>query len=209
MVLLRFNLLAFDLIKFIQDLGPVIVSVIALGVSLYLTKRTLAAQEKNTRMTFDAQKETEARQEIYKKLNNFYGPLLQLRQESNQLYKKFSEKYRNADPDFATLTYLLKGFQFDGNDKILLEEILNLGQKCENVIHENSGLIDDVELRNVLIPRAVNHFLLLRLAYKGVIRGEVDKYRDLTFPRELDSKLEERKKQLETDLQNLNKKTEL
>lgn len=198
-------MLSFDGTKFIQDLGPVIISAIALIVSAYLTNQTLKAQKAQIKMTLDGQKQTEARQEIYKKLNEFYGPLLQLREESYQLYQKFSKNYRTSDPDFATLSYLLDGKKFIGNDKILLEEILNLGIKCENLIHSKAGLIDDTELRTVLIPRATNHFLLLRLAYNGILEGESMKYRDLTFPKELDKKLEERKRQLEEDLKELNK----
>jgi hypothetical protein len=197
---------SFSFVKFLQDSGPVIISGIALIISYCLTRITLKNQEKQTKMTFDAQKDTEARQEIYKKLNAFYGPLLQLRQESNQLYQKFSEKYRSKNQEFATLTYLLEGNEFVGNDKILLDEIIKLGIKCEDLIHKRAGLIDDPDLLNVYIPRATNHFLVLRLAEKGILKGEVDKFKDLTFPRELDKKLEERKTQLEEDLKKLNKR---
>lgn len=207
MVLSQCNASSFNALKFIQDLGPVIISAIALGVTYFLTKRTLNVQLKQTKMTFDAQKDTEARQEIYKKLNDFYGPLLQLRHESNKLYEKFSEKYRKEDPQFATLTYLLKGYKFEGNDKILLNEIIELGRKCEKVIHEKAGLIDDTDLITNLIPKATNHFFILRLARDGVLTGEAEKYRDLVFPRELDIALEKRKKQLEEELKELNKRT--
>lgn len=206
MVLLQSNTSTFDALKFIQDLGPVIISALALLVSWYLTKKTFAAQEKQVKMTFDAQKDTEARQEIFKKLNDFYGPLLQLRKESNQLYKKFSEKYRKTDPHFSTLIYLLKGEKFTGNDKILLDEIIKLGEKSEELIQSKAGLIDDAELRTILIPRATNHFLILRLAEKGALSGEAKKYKDLTFPIELDVKLELRISQLENELKNLNQK---
>lgn len=206
MVLLQCNCSSFSVTKFIQDLGPVIISAIALIVSYILTKRTLAAQEKQTKMTFDAQKDTEARQEIYKKLNEFYGPLLQLRKKSNLLYEKFSNSHRAADSNFATLTYLLEGKTFSGNDKTLLEEIIRLGEESEKLIHAKAGLIDDTELRQNLIPQATTHYLILRLAYKGALIGDAVNFKDLTFPRELDNKLEARKKQLETDLENLNKK---
>ena len=89
----------------------------------------------------------------------------------------------------------------------MLEEILKLGEKCENLIHAKAGLIDDTELRTVTIPRATNHFLLIRLAHKGIISGEASKYKDLTFPRDLDTKLETRKKQLDEDLKTLNRKS--
>ena len=208
MVLLHCNSVSSssNFISIVKDLGPVIISAIALIFSYFLTKRTLKTQLKQTKMTFDAQKDTEARREIYKKLNDFYGPLLQIRQESNKLYEKFSEKYRNKDTNFATLTYLLNGFKFEGNDEILLKEIIELGSKCEKIIHSKAGLIDDSELRTNLIPKAINHFFILRLAKEGVLIGESEKYKDLTFPRELDVVLEKRKKQLEEDLVALNKR---
>jgi hypothetical protein len=210
MVLLHCNYEAtqtsFDAIKFLQDLGPVIVSAIALIASFILTRKTLDVQKEQTQKTLDAQKDIEARLLIGKKLDEFYGPLLQLRKKSNLLYKKFSDKHRETDSNFSTLTYLLQGKIFSGNDKILLEEILNLGEESEKLIHAKAGLIDDTELRQNLIPRATTHFLILRLAYKGVLTGDSENLKDLTFPKQLDEKLEARKKQLETDLANLNKK---
>jgi hypothetical protein len=196
----------FDAIKFIQDLGPVIISVIALVTSFYLTKNTLDVQKEQTQKTLDAQKDVESRLLIRKKLDEFYGPLLQQRKKSNLLYQKFSEKHRETDSNFSTLTYLLQGKIFIGNDKILLEEILTLGEESEKLIHAKAGLIDDTELRQNIIPRATTHFLILRLAYKGALKGNAEYFNDLAFPKELDKKLEARKKQLETDLANLNQK---
>lgn len=197
---------AFNWIKFLQDLGPVIISAIALIVSFFLTKKTLNVQKEQTQKTLDAQKDVEARILISKKLDEFYGPLLQLRKKSNLLYTKFSEKHRSLNNEFATLTYLLSGKEFDGNDKVLVEEIIKLGEESERLIHSKAGLIDDSDLRQNVIPRATTHFLILRLAYKGILKGESERFVDLTFPHELDDKLEKRKKELETQLSNLNKK---
>lgn len=210
MVLLHCNIEAvntsFDTVKFIQDLGPVIISAFALLVSYLLTKKTLEVQKEQTQTTLDAEKDKEARLLIGKKLDEFYGPILQLRKKSHLLYKKFSEKYRAEDPNFTTLTYLLNGKMFQGNDKKLLDEIINLGKECETLIHAKAGLIDDTELRQTLIPRATTHFLILRIAAYGALNGEAENFKDLTFPYELDDKLEARKKQLEMELKNLNKK---
>jgi hypothetical protein len=197
---------SFNGIKFFQDMGPVIISALALVITYFLTKKTLDVQKEQTQKTLDAQKDIEARLLISKKLDEFYGPLLQLIKKSTLLYKKFSGKQREMDSNFATLTYLLQGKKFNGNDKILLEEILKLGEECEKLIHLKAGLIDDIGLRQDLIPRVTTHFLILRLAYRGGLTGDADHFKDLTFPRELETKLEERKKQLETELANLNRK---
>jgi hypothetical protein len=180
-----------SLIKF----SPIAIGIAALIVSYY-----------NNKNTIDQQKRLAKIQEIEKKLNEFYGPLLQLRMKSNALYAKFSEKFRAIDADFATLTYLLSGKTFTGNDEVLLKEIIKLGKASEQLIHDKAGLIDDEELRKDIIPKATTHFLLLRLAYKNILIGEPTAYKDSTFPRELDVKLEKRNKSLMQELQDLNAK---
>ena len=195
-----------DVWKFIQDLGPTIVSIIAVLATLCVTNKTLKSQASQNLKTLNAQKDIETRQSIQKKLNEFYGPLIQQRIKSSKLYDKFSSKYRASDENFSTLIYLLNNNQFEGNDKILLEQIIQLGEDSERLIQEKSGLIDDTQLRLEILPRATTHFLLIRLAYKGNLKGNSDKFNDLTYPREIVSKLEERKAQLEKDLENLNKR---
>ncbi len=192
--------------KFIQDLGPTVVSIIAVLATLWVTNKTLKSQAAQNLKTLNAQKDIETRQSIQKKLNEFYGPLIQQRIKSSKLYDKFSAKYRASDENFSTLIYLLNNYHFEGNDKILLEQIIQLGEDSERLIQEKSGLIDDPQLRLEILPRATTHFLLIRLAYKGDLKGNSDEFKDLTYPRELVSKLEERKNRLEEDLENLNKR---
>lgn len=196
----------FNIWKFIQDLGPTVVSIIAVLVTLWVTNKTLKSQTAQNLKTLNAQKDIETRQSIQKKLNEFYGPLIQQRIKSSKLYDKFSAKYRAIDENFSTLIYLLSNYHFEGNDKILLEQIIQLGEDSERLIQEKSGLIDDPQLRLEILPRATTHFLLIRLAYKGDLKGNSDEFKDLTYPRELVSRLEERKTRLEEDLENLNKR---
>lgn len=178
-------------------IAPIISLIVAIGAMIFSYRQF--------KKGIYAERQKEERQEIYKKLNDFYGPLIQLRQKSNLLYQQFSKEYRVIDPNFATLTYLLNGGKFDGNDKVLLEEILELGKKCETLIHSKAGLIDDSDLRNNIIPRATTHYLILRLAYNSKLQGEAEKFKDLTFPRNMDELLEKRKKTLELRLEELNK----
>jgi len=192
--------------KFIQDLGPTIVSIIAVLATLYVTNKTLKSQAAQNLTTLNAQMNIESRKSIQKKLNEFYGPLIQQRIKSSIIYEKFSAKYRANDENFSTLLYLLNNYHFEGNDKILLEQIIQLGEDSERLIQEKSGLIDDPQLRLEILPRATTHFLLIRLAYKVDLNGNSDDFKDLTYPSELVSKLEVRKAQLEVDLENLNKR---
>jgi len=72
--------------KFILDLGPTVVSIIAVLATLWVTNKTLKSQSAQNLKTLNAQKDIEARQLIIKKLNEFYGPLIQQRIKSSKLY---------------------------------------------------------------------------------------------------------------------------
>ncbi len=179
--------------NYLLQIAPILIGVGALGLSFYQINRS-------ERLKKDESK----RDEIYKKLNNFYGPYYQLRRKSNILYKKFRNSYKESDPSFSTLKYLLNGYEFKDNEKSILEEIIAIGEQSEKLIQDNAGLIDDDELRNDLIPKASTHYLLLRMAYNGKILGDIENFKDSTFPRQIDAKLIERKNQLENDLNKLN-----
>ncbi|MEM6734567.1 MAG: hypothetical protein AAF620_00735 [Bacteroidota bacterium] len=183
----------FDWLDYLINISPIIIGILALIFSWYQLKSSERQK-----------KEENQRNEIYKKLNNFYGPYIQLRKKSFILYQKFQKKYREKDPNFSTLKYLLKGKDFEDNEKALLKEIIDLGRESEKLIHENAGLIDDDDLRNDLIPKASTHYLLLRLAYEGSLSGDTENFIDSSFPIEIDAKLEQRKTDLENYLKKLN-----
>ena len=184
---------SFDWLDYLINIAPIAIGLGALFFSWYQLK------------SIEKQKKDENRRnEIYKKLNSFYGPYIHLRKKSYILYQKFQKKYRAQDPNFSTLKYLLKGETFDENEKALLKEIIDLGTTCEKLIHANAGLIDDEDLRSNLIPRASTHYLLIRLAYEGSLKGDMDNFIDSSFPVEIDAKLEKRKLELETQLRELN-----
>ena len=184
---------SFDWLTFLKDIAPIAIGLLAILIS-WLQIKSSERQRK----------EEHLREDINRKLNDFYGPYIQLRKKSQILYLKFKKRYIENDSDFSTLKYLLKGHQFEANEKALLEEIINIGLKCEKLIHENAGLIDDPILKNDLIPRASTHYLLLRLAYQGNLSGDMDNFIDSTFPSDIDLKLEKRKNELENWLTKLN-----
>ncbi|NEU09377.1 hypothetical protein GZH53_13715 [Flavihumibacter sp. R14] len=179
----------FDWATWVSSVGAILVGLGAIYFSYLQFKNTLRAK-----------KDEEKRGDIYKKLDEFYGPLLQLRNKSNLLYEKFTSFYTPNNPNFSTLLYLLDGNDVIGNEKVLLDEIIKIGEQCERLIHEKSGLIDDDTLRNSIFPQVTTHFLILRLAYNKALVGEATKYRDLTFPKNLDQTLKERITDLERQL---------
>ena len=184
----------FDFWTFIKDIGPILIGLTSILASILIV-----------RMTMKSAKDEAKRKQIYKKLSEFYGPFLDLRKKSHLLYERFQKDYRNENPNFSTLKYLLDGSTFTGNDKELLSEIIKIGEKCENLIHSKAGLIDDEELRTNVLPMVTTHYLILRLAFEGKLEGEKDRFNDLSFPKIVDELIEKRIISLQTELHELNK----
>lgn len=178
----------------LSSFGPIIVGLAGIYFGFKQYKKTL-----------DSKSQENERDEIYKKLNDFYGPLLQLRKKSELLYLIFSADLKSDNPQFRTITHLLEGRDLTKNQRELLEEIINIGEQCENLIHDKSGLIDDKELRNETLPKFTSHLLMLRMAFKNRLEGKDAKFQSYTFPRNLDKKLEDRIEELQSRLNELNK----
>lgn len=184
----------FDWIQFWSNTGIAVIGVLAI-IFAYLQYRHGQSIAKRK----------EKRQDIHKKLNEFYGPFLQLRKKSDILYNRFQKKHRAKDPNFSTLRSLMRGEVFEGNDNVLLSEIITIGGKCEELIQLKAGLIDDSDLRENILPKLTTHFLILRMAYTGKFEEESDRFDDLTFPKEVDDLIEKRFKELEKELRELSK----
>ena len=177
------------MLEIIKAIGPILLGLAGLALGYYFNRRQI--KQKNIE---------EERKEIYKKLNSFYGPLRQLLGISFELY----ERLRASRPeDYRTLVSLLKGEKFEGNDKILLEQILEVEKAMDKLILEQSGLVDNEELHR-LLSKAAAHFRLLRLAYEGNLTGQADRFKDHVFPRELTPKIEEEIRKLKARLDQLN-----
>ena len=184
------------MLKDIETWGPIAVGVG--GVLVALTS-LLLSHFFNRRLLKEKQIEEE-RREIYKKLNSFYGPVLQLLKQSRDLYEMFTA---NRHKDFSTLIALLEGQEFSGNDNVLLTQIFEVTEKIEDLMYTNSGLVEDKELRD-LLAQAGSHFRLLRLAYHGELEGEPERFKDRVFSRELEPKVEQQTRKLEARLDELN-----
>lgn len=181
----------------ITDWLPSIVAIIAIVFSYLQFRRSVNS-------TIKAKAIEDERKEIYAKLNEFYGPLMQLRRQSELLYRKFSGKYKLTDPNFRTVNYLLDGHKFTDTESEILNEIIRIGKQCEDLIISKSGLIDDNELGLKVIPKYTRHALILRLAKEGKITGNPEDFEDCTFPREFDKLLSNRVESLQKRLEQLN-----
>ncbi len=169
-----------------------------------LAKLQFEQQAQTVREQFDHQREVakkqyelarseEEREEIYRKLVTFYGPFKELRTQSKILYRKFATKLRDEAKQrgerFRTLEYLLQGRQFVGQDAEILSEILRIGKETLILIETRSGVVDKVELQE-LLGMVATHIRILQLACDGKLTGPSDLFADLVFPRETDSAIE-------------------
>lgn len=178
--------------ELVKDLSPAIIGVLSVVASFLIVRITIRASKREVKRTI-----------IQQRLSEFYSPFLDLRNKSNILYSRFQEKYREENPKYSTLQYLLDGNTFTGNDDELLKEILSIGAKCEKLIHDKAGLIDDEDLRTKVLPNLTTHYLILRMAYEGKLIGEKDRFRDLSFPINVDDLIKRKIVELEKELKNL------
>jgi hypothetical protein len=180
--------------------AALIAALVALS-SVYLSYRTLSIQRLQSE-----------RNEIYKKLNDFYGPMRLLLRNSDELYKLFSKKIKRKiqNPiEFRTLPYILEGNIMDKTEKALFTRIIEIGKTMEEIIEKNAGLIDDDDLNNEMIELST-HIRIIRMAYRGKLgKGEDIKklFEGKTFPDKITAKVDGRFYKFKDRLNELNKVT--
>lgn len=177
-------------LDYIKTLGPILVGLVAVYYSYRINKATLQAKYHE-----------DEKKELFKKLNEFYGPFKQLTERNNMLFRLFT---RNKEEHYKTLPALLEGEKFEDNDKELLDQIIEIDGQISKLIIEKSGLIDDQEMSS-LLAKAATHFNVITLAYKGQLRGEAPRFDDYLYPRELNGKIDEQIEMIKKRLEELNK----
>lgn len=170
-------------------------------------EKTLSTNKEINEQNLKSKLIEQRKDEIYKILNELYGPLSLLRKKSSLLYEKFKiGKKTNKDNRFSALLYLLENGgpnHLSNNDKQLLNEIIQIGASCEKLLHDKAGLIEDEVLRNEVFPNLSKHYLIIRLAYQEKLKGQTDLYEDSMFPTEVDSLIDRKIQSLHRELQNL------
>ena len=218
-----------------QPEATVSAAVISASVVVVSSIVTLAMQAYNNRKTNEynlrilAEKKTEEqRKDIYKRLNEFYGPFQQYLNKSLELYRIFSA---NKPDGFRSLTYFLdREQQYAGygkvtltkNEEAIFAEIISIGEKLEEIIVTKAGLVDDPILRqdfteeasgqestgisgsNGMLAFLGTHLLVMRLAYKGELQGDTQTYSKYVFPRGLPNVVENNITRLNKELERLN-----
>jgi hypothetical protein len=98
----------------------------------------------------------------------------------------------------------LRGNTLSTNNKKLLTEIVEIGSKCGELIIHRSGLVDNLYLRQDLLPKAASHFFILREVSNQSFVGEFERFKEYSLTVELDSKLENEVDKLKNRLKVLN-----
>ena len=86
----------------------------------------------------------------------------------------------------------------------MLKEIIRIGKRTEQLIHDKAGLIDYPNLRDEILPKLTTHYRLISLALEKKLVGNAEEYRQFNFPREVDSLVKQRRSEIEEELLELN-----
>jgi hypothetical protein len=187
----------------------------------YLQSRSKAKADRNSRR----------REAIITALTEFYGPLLYYIDVTRALYAPFRANKPQEFRTLTHLLDPEQTYEVDGqrrrvvlsdSDRSLLNRIIEAEDKIEELIRLKGGLVDDPVLLSDYAPDpartdidkeriqkmgllglAITHFRVLKMANAGEIKGEIEKYKHLVYPRELDYYVKDKVKALQADLAKL------
>ncbi|MEY8849698.1 hypothetical protein AB9K26_12840 [Psychroserpens sp. XS_ASV72] len=125
---------------------------------------------------------------LEKKLNEFYRPLLQALTTSQMLHSVLSQ---DKDKNYRALEALIKEKDnaFSVADKILINEIIEVGKKIERIIDVHSGhVLNDKTREN--IGSLVRHLRIFRATFVSEEKDNLEgiaseKFMKFTYPREV------------------------
>ena len=141
-----------------------------------------------------------------KRLNTFYGPFIELRTQSKLVYGKFEneliKKSTGTGKRFRTLRHLLEGKTFTPQEDNLLKQILDINNKLLDLIVSSSGVVDKLELQD-LLGKCAAHIRILQLAYEKKLDGPPDLFEDIVFPLEIDGAIQSAIQRLKCRLKDL------
>jgi len=124
--------------------------------------------------------------QLVRQLNELYGPLLLLQEQEKRLASRLREG--KADPEKWRLIDNLPGLLENRSDKAVIEEIMRINTKIEELLITKAGLIraprppDSFKL-------FMGHFSVLKLAMEGKERPKVAEFE--YYPRQFDQDVRE------------------
>lgn len=191
--------------NWVKDLGPTTVALMALIITTIISVVSLNRNARLARETMQSKAYEEERKAIREKRDRFYGPFTQLRGISKNLHHIFNSRrgeeersrFSNEEGKFRTLIALCRGHVFTGVDKVLLDEIVRIGDESASLITKEIGLVDNPKLQAEL-SRAAAHYRIIKLAAEGKLTTDGNEFEGFTFPHELDGKIDELDARLRT-----------
>ena len=152
------------------------------------------------KLSFDEAQNSKEREEIRRKLNQFYGPFKEIRTESRYLYSIFAldekKAERNSGGYFRTIRYLAKKHTFQESDEGLLDAILTLGERQLEMIEKEGAAISNSSLAE-LLGQLGAHIRLLLLTREKNFLPIAEKLESLVFPLEIDGAIESEVRRLQ------------
>ena len=161
---------------------------------------------KNQRKLFVENQNINEREDIRYRLNNFFGPMQELRVESRTLYDVFALKEKEyaekSNIPFKTVRYLIEGKTFSSHDQALLEEIVEIAKKQLELIEKEGWVVKNIHLTE-LIGKLGAHIRVLLMAYEHKLDGMLEELEHLVFPLEIDGALDTEIRKLQDDYNKL------
>jgi hypothetical protein len=193
--------------------GPILVGLAAIVVGLIINIVLVLTQRSQNRRQnafnerqLSLSKSKEERDDILKQLNTFYGPFIELRTQSKLLYSKFEDeltkKSAGTGKRFRTLRHLLEGKTFTPQEETLLMQILEINKELLKLIVSSSGVVDKLELQD-LLGKFGAHSRILQLAYEKKLNGPPELFEDIVFPLAVDGAVQSAIQRLKYRLEEL------
>jgi len=158
-----------------QEIGKYFVGSLLVG-GLGLLIFCLLGQQKQELL-----RDKERRLLIGESLINFWGPFSSKLELATHLYRALA---KDKPTEFRALLAILAGTTFKPNDRVLLLEVVRLDGELEAIISGQVGRVQNAFLRKLLY-RAAAHFHVIQLAAKGGLNGDIERFADYLYPREL------------------------
>jgi hypothetical protein len=163
---------------------PYLSTALATAVSIF----TIIYASKNTRYSIRKSNDSKLCDRYQRQLEEFYYPFLLITKRNATMYDVFArnekEEQKKQNAVFSTLVYLIDGHTFLGNDKAILNAIINNDNKLNDLIMQNSRHIESSTLRGLLSSASV-HFTLMKLAYDEKLNNNTRDFESYTYPKDL------------------------
>lgn len=173
-----------------------VVIIIIPAISVIISLSKLRSERQKILLSERAAKQDYQRlsiEDINKELTDLYLPLRYYLIQSKMLYDTFAldEKayFERKRLRFNTLKYLCQGGKFNEKDELILQEIINIGEKQNSIIEEKNWTADGDAL-STLLSKYSAHLKILKLVHSNKCMREEEIYDEYTFPIELPGAIE-------------------